>query len=415
MITMPPRHGKSQLASINFPAWYLGKNPENEIITSSYASDLALDFGSKTRRLVDDEMYQSIFSTKLMADEKSKAKWLTDKKGSYTSVGVGGAITGKGGNILLIDDPFKNREEAESDVIRQKVWDWYTSTLYTRLEPNGAIILILTRWHTDDLAGRLIDAMEKGGEKWEIVSFPAIAEEDEVHRKSGEALWSDRYSLDDLERIKKTVGVYDWEALYQQRPISSETQDFKEEWFKYFTDEDIKTKALEVFVTVDLAISEKEKADNVSIQVVGKVPTEPAWYKLEENTGRLDPLQVIEYLFHLKNKYQHKLVRVGIESVAYQKALMYFIQEEQRKRQVYFDIVELKAKTAKETRIRGLISLFKAGIMYHRDTDNEYEHELLTFPVGKHDDRIDAMAYMTQVMENTRGASNKQYRPSWAR
>lgn len=414
LIQMPPRHGKSQLASINFPAWYLGRNPENEIITSSYSSDLATDFGSKTRDLVSYDVYKEIFEVRLKQDEQNKAKWKTDKGGSYTSVGVGGSLTGRGADILIIDDPLKNREEAESETMRKKVWDWYTSTAYTRLEKNGAVIVIMTRWHLDDLAGRLLDYEDHGGEHWEVISFPAIAEDDEDIRKKGEALWPKKYDLDALMNIKQNIGVYDWNALYQQNPINSETQEFKREWFKYFIDEDIANKDLDVYALVDLAIAEGKQADNTSVQVIGKNRLSPEIYKLEDLSGRLDPAQIIEYLFHLKEKYAFKFRKAGIESVGYQKSLMYFINEEQKRRQTYFDVVELKAVNSKESRIRGLIPMYKNGIIYHRNTDTEYENELLTFPLGRHDDRIDAMAYLQQVLENTKSnQSAKQYTPDW--
>ena len=185
MLFLPPRHGKSQLASINFPAWYLGRNPDKEIITASYSGDLAQDFGSKTRELIGgDTNYRYIFpGITLKEDEKAKAKWRTNKGGSYTSVGVGGGATGKGAHCLIIDDPIKNQEEANSETYRNKVWNWYISTAYTRLEKNGAIIIILTRWHLDDLAGRLLKAQAEGGERWEVVKFPAIATQDEKYRK----------------------------------------------------------------------------------------------------------------------------------------------------------------------------------------------------------------------------------------
>jgi len=416
LIQMPPRHGKSQLASINFPAWYLGRNPDKEIITASYSADLATDFGGKTRDVVSDELYKEIFDVRLKQDEQNKAKWRTDKKGSYTSVGVGGPLTGRGANILIIDDPLKNREEAESETMRKKVWDWYTSTAYTRLEKDGAIIVIMTRWHLDDLAGRLLDYEQHGGEHWEVISFPAIAEDDEDYRKKGEALWKSKYDLDALMNIKQNIGAYDWSALYQQRPINSEAQEFKREWFRYFTDEDVRGMDLDVYALVDLAISDRDSADNTSIQVIGKSRTNPNIYKLEDLSGKLDPAQVIEYLFHLKEKYKFNFRKAGIESVGYQKSLMYFINEEQKRRQIYFNVVELKASSSKESRIRGLIPMYKNGIIYHRNTDVDYENELLTFPVGIHDDRIDAMAYLQQVLLNTQSSNVvKQYVPDWNR
>lgn len=155
---------------------------------TSYSAELALEFGSRTRQLVDSPPYQYIFDLKLQADEKSKAKWKTSTGGSYISVGVGGAITGRGADFFIIDDPLKNREEADSEVIREKQWKWFTSTAYTRLEPGGKVILILTRWHLDDLAGRIL-ANDEFKKMTKVIKFPAIATENEAHRQENEPLW----------------------------------------------------------------------------------------------------------------------------------------------------------------------------------------------------------------------------------
>ena len=400
IIMVPPRHGKSTLSTVLFPGWYLGRHPDKEVITVSYSSDLATDFGEKTRDLLKSPQYMRIFDTKIKADSESKQKWKTSEGGSYTSVGLGGAITGRGADLLIIDDPIKNSEEALSELYRDKVWNYYTSTLYTRLEKDAAVILILTRWHQDDLAGRLVEQMEANGEKWEIIKYPAIAEEDEPNRKAGEALWPEKYDLTTLENIKSTIGIYDWNSLYQQTPITSETQDFKKEFFKYFEPSDVIGKPMQIYAMVDLAISQKSSADNTSIQVIGKPLQSPNIYHLDEYTGRFDPLQVIDILFQIKARYGSELVKVGIEGVAYQKALQYFIEEEQRRRGIYFTIEELKATGDKESRIRGLIPLYKAGVIFHRHSDTPLENELLVFPVGKHDDRIDALSYLTQVVKN---------------
>lgn len=413
IIEMPPRHGKSQLASIFFPTWYLGKNPDKEIITCSYSADLAQDFGSKARDVIQDTQYQTVFDTKLKADSKSKGKWHTQEKGSYTSVGIGGPITGRGANILLIDDPIKNREEAESEVYRQKVWDWYKSTAYTRLEQDGAVIVIMTRWHTDDLVGRLLEDMEMGKDQWERVRFQAISEESDEFRAQEEPLWPDKYSYDNLLDIKKTLGPYDWQALYQQNPIASETQEFQRAWFKYYKDEDLRNKDLYYYSVTDLAIGKGQQADETATILIAKEKDKPEIYIIDIYHGQLDPGQTIDYLFSLRAKYGSKFIRAGIESVAYQKALHYFVKEEQRKRETYFDVVELKASGAKELRIRGLIPMYAAGVIYHNQTCNELESQLMVFPVGRHDDMADALAYIPQILKaTTRKTSERGYIPT---
>jgi hypothetical protein len=260
LLFVPPRHGKSQQGTIDFPAWYLGDHSSREIVTASYSGELAQDFGTKTREKVESQEYQAIFSTRLKEDERSKGRWRTNEGGAYTSVGVGGATTGRGANILIIDDPIKNREEAASEVFRQKTWDWFTSTAFTRLEPKGVVIIILTRWHQDDLAGRIL-AHPELSKRCKVMSFPAIAEFDEEHRKAGEPLWPQKYDERALEEIRTTIGPYDWAALYQQKPILSENQEFKSEWFRPIQESALEHRSTRRFLTIDTAMSKKVSAD----------------------------------------------------------------------------------------------------------------------------------------------------------
>jgi predicted phage terminase large subunit-like protein len=405
MLFLPPRHGKSQLATINFPAWYLGRNPENEIITASYSGDLATKFGYKAKELVQSRAYQDVFTTRLKSDAKAKGYWLTQEGGGYMAVGVGGATTGSGANVFIIDDPVKNREEADSETIREKVWDWYTSVARTRLEKGGAVILIMTRWHLDDLGGRLLEKMTEGREKWEIVDLPAIAEKNEPQRNTGDPLWPEKYDLEDLKDIQDTLGVMDWNALYQQHPIALERQEFKKEYFRYFNEEDLEGKVLDYTMTVDLAISEKESADDTVILTVAKEREKPNWYIVNIIHGHLDPLATIDAIFAEYEKYRHQ--RIGIESVAYQKALLYFIDEEMKKRQVYLPIQEIKSMQKKEMRIRGLIPMFRTGVIYHRKSYLALESQLLNFPQATHDDQPDALAMQLELVSPTKRAKPK--------
>jgi len=235
MIFLPPRHGKSELSSRRFPAWYLGRNPNKQIIAASYNSDLAADFGRDVRNLVADPLYANLFDVGLRQDSKAADRWNTTQGGAYVAAGVGSGITGRGAHIGIIDDPFKDRKEADSETVRDNVWNWYTSTFYTRLMPGAAIVLMQTRWHEDDLAGRLLNAQKAGGDQWTIVNLPAVAEgQDELGRQDGEALWPEWYDEDGLARIKNAIGTYDWEALYQQRPVAQSGNIFKREWWHYY-------------------------------------------------------------------------------------------------------------------------------------------------------------------------------------
>lgn len=393
LITMPPRHGKSMLASQYFPAWYLGRNPTKEIIMASYSGELASDFGRKVRNLVDDPDYQACFpNVKLAEDSKAKNRWHTNKAGGYVAAGVGGAITGRGANIIIIDDPFKDREEAESQVIRDKVYDWYTSTAYTRLAPGGAIVIIHTRWHDDDLIGRIL-AAEPG--KWEHLNFPAIAEEDEQFRKRGEPLWEQRYNKEALHEIKDSIGPYDWACLFQQNPINEETQEFKKIYFKYYRETDRPT-GMRILTAIDPAISKKESADDSVVMTVGIAPSIiprqiiGGVFLLEYTAGKMNPSELIDEIFYHEQTWHSDLVIV--ETVAYQEALAHFLREQMLRTGQMLNIEEVKHSVDKERRIRGLIPYYKSGLVHHLSGMGELEAQLLRFPKAAHDDIIDALA-----------------------
>jgi len=232
MVFMPPRSGKSQLISQFFPAWYLGHHPDNRIILTSYESDFAATWGWKARNAFE-EYASKIFGLSVRSDSSARNRWdIVDHVGGMNTAGVGAAITGKGADLLIIDDPVKNAEEANSELKRDKAWDWYQSTAYTRLEPGGAVILIMTRWHQEDLGGLLLKEMDAGGEQWEVLKFPAIAEENDIlGRKIGEPLWEKRYPLESLKRIEGTVSAYWWAAMYQQSPYGRTGGTFRRQDF----------------------------------------------------------------------------------------------------------------------------------------------------------------------------------------
>lgn len=253
MIFVPPRHGKSQLTSEFFPAWYLGRNPGKYIITSTYSQELAEDFGRKVRNQLQDNLFHQIFhDCKLSDDSQSSKRFSTNQRGSYYAVGVGSSITGRGAHLLLIDDPIKNREEADSDTIRRKLKDWYTSTAYTRLMPDGAVILIQTRWHDDDLAGWLLS--EHSHENWDIVDLPAID-------KDNNPLWPEHYDLPALENIKRTIGERDWSALYQQKPQTEGGNIIKEQWWRVWPDDKPLPYCEHIFPSWDTAYSTQDYKD----------------------------------------------------------------------------------------------------------------------------------------------------------
>lgn len=326
-------------------------------------------------------------------------------------------------NCIIIDDPHKDRAEAESETMRNAVWDYYRSTLYSRKEGEGVIIVIMQRWREDDLVGRLLEEDEKLREKgeptedWEVISLPAIADEDEFYkgelvRKEGESLWKTKFPLSVLESIKIQSGYY-WASQYQQNPILAETAEFKKEMFKYYKDEDISFKNLRYYTLVDPAISQKKAADNTVVLTIAKEVGGHNIYRIREDAGKYTPQQTVDLIFMHYLQYHSD---IWVETIAYQEALKFMIQEEQRKKQIYFYFNEIKSRSAKETRIRGLLGLYQTGVIWHRaGTDINYELELLSFPKGRRDDRIDCCAFMLQAFDSNPASSSvaKQYRPRW--
>lgn len=416
IITIPPRHGKTQMSAIYFPSWALGKYPELQFILSTYGAELSEKSGMKTRDVIASEGYQALFpGIELRPDQKAKAKWQTNKGGAYTAVGIGGAVTGMGANIILIDDPHKDRAEAESALMRENVWEYYKDTLYSRLEGSGVIILIMQRWHTDDLVGRVLEfskMQKEAGEhydEWEVINFPAIANEDEPYRKKGQPLWPSKFGLDVLANIK-SQGLYKWASQYQQDPIMAENQEFKESMFQYFTEADLVNKRFRYTTTVDPAGYEGNDPDENVVLTVAKEIDGDNWYVVEIDHGVFDPGKTIDAVFKHHDKYGSE---VYVESVAYQKTLKWHIEERQKKEHNYFYIRELKSRSAKEERIRGLIPLFNRGVLHFRNIHKDLELQLLQFPRSKKDDQMDALAMQLDAVHTTIGSRAKQTRSSF--
>lgn len=404
MIFMPPRHGKSEEATKKFPAWVLGKSPDFPIIVSTYSQDLSTKFGQGTRDLMNSNNYQAVFKTRLREDTKAKASWMTKEGGGYESVGVGGAITGKGFKLGIIDDPIKNDEEAESEVVRDSVGAWYSTTFYTRQEGNAAIVVIQTRWHDDDLSGRLIreqiDTEKEGSsnyDKWEIINFPAIAVADEEYRKEGEALWPAKFPIESLQKTKKVLGPYKWSALYQQNPVDAEAQEFKKHWFKYRKLEELAGMTTRNFLTIDPASAMRGNSDNIGA-VLNMVDRENKWNFLSWKL-RMNAPELINFMFKIKADYGFE--KAGIEEGVYQQVIKPYLDKEMRLRNVFFEVVELKhAQQQKVLRIRGLVPYYSSGTIYHVEGfAGDIEDELIIFPKGAHDDVADAGAYQTQIVE----------------
>lgn len=407
-IEAPPRHSKSIHVSQLFPAYVVGKDKDNSVIVASYSSELATDHGRETRNIIDGEVYQHLFKTKLAADSSAKGKWNTNGKGAYNAVGVGGSATGKGADFFVIDDPFKDRQEADSEVIREARWKWFRSVARTRLSPKGAMVIMHTRWHEADMIGKLTDGDDKepwvdyfeylknglGDAKWVRLTLKAIATEDEQYRKQGEPLWPERYDMNELMDIKKSLGPYEWSALYQQVPVDEENREFKKEWFKYRTLEKIENMRLRKFATIDTALKDTKGSDYTGV-VRNYVNDLNEWH-LDARRYRLNSKGIIDLIFTLHNE---GFEQIGIEEGAFTYAVEPFLQEEMSVRNCFPNIVMLKHEgKMKELRIRGLIPRYSLGKIYHiEDTSEDLETEALSFPKGANDDVIDATAYQLQI------------------
>jgi len=229
IINMPPRHTKSEFASHLFPAWYLGKFPDRKVIQTAHTAELAVGFGRKVRNLVDSDDYQSVFnSVSLASDSKAAGRWSTNKNGEYFAIGVGGAVTGKGADILIIDDPHSEQEAALNDPsIYDKTYEWYTSGPRQRLQPGGSICVVMTRWSKKDLTGSILkSSIERGGsDEWEVIELPAIL-------PSGNPLWPSFWPIEQLEALKSELPLSKWSAQYQQNPTSEESAIIKREWWR---------------------------------------------------------------------------------------------------------------------------------------------------------------------------------------
>lgn len=393
MILMPPRHGKSEEASIRFPAWFLGRNPDRRVISCSYNAALSADFGRKARNLVDSPIYRAIFpEIKLSADSKAALSWdiMGSDDGGYIGAGVGGPITGRGGDILIIDDPIKNAEDADSITYREKIWEWYTSTAYTRLEKGGAIILILTHWHDDDLAGRLRKAEKDGGDKWHILSLPAIAEEDDEYRKEGEALWPGRFDLDALERIKVAVGSRFWTALYQQRPDIKGGAIFKREWWRFYRELPEYEHRVHSW---DTGFKKGEENDPSVCLTMNKC--EDGYYI--SNVFR-ERLEFPELRRQALARYDAESPdEVLIEDKASGQSL---IQELQRDSAL--PIIPYKVDRDKVARANAASPMVEAGKVFLPESApwvDDFITECAQFPVGTHDDQVDAMTQAIDRMK----------------
>lgn len=408
IIQAPPRSGKSELFSRRFPAWAFGQNPNLQIIAASYSTDLASRMNRDVQRIIDSEEYQGVFPETTLNGKNiatvsgqslrnSEIFEIVGHAGAYRSAGVGAGITGMGADIGIIDDPVKDAKEANSQTIRDAVWDWYTTTFYTRLSPKSGILLGMTRWHEDDLAGRLLREMDNDGDQWRIVSFPAIAECDEEYRLEGEALHPERYDLERLTKIKKAVGSQAWNALYQQRPSSKGGDIIKGAWFKRYS---VLPRMKRIIITADTAQKTKQHND-YSVLLVAGVGHDGGVYVLDLIRGKWEAPELEQKVSDVWNKYRSMPVhKVYVEDKSSGTSLIQNIQRKQR-----IPIEGVQVDTDKYTRVLGVQGYIESGYIY-LPNDAEWiedfikECEAFTATDShKHDDQVDAMVMaITELM-----------------
>ena len=406
MINMPPRHGKSELASRRFPAWFMGRNPGKSVIAASYNSDLASDFGRQVRNVVSSPEYAQLFETRLSEDSRAANRWNTDAGGGYVAAGVGTAITGRGADVLLIDDPLKDREEADSELQRNKVWDWYTSTAYTRLAPGGRIVVIQTRWHADDLSGRLLADEARGGDTWEVLNLPAINDD-------GHALWPEFYPLETLERYRKVLPSRDWSALYQQRPTPEEGDYFKREWFTFY---DKLPDPLRYYGASDYAVT--AKGGDYTVHVVCGVDHQDNIYVVDLWRGQAESNVWVDKFIDMVAKY--KPLNWAEEQGQIIKSLGPFIDQRMRERRTYCRREQMSSVADKPTRCRSFqarAAMGKVRIPHAAPWVSEFMAEVIPFPTGRHDDQVDALGLIGRMLDTMVGGrpvqASTQKRDRW--
>ncbi len=333
-----------------------------------------------------------MFETSLAEDSRAANRWNTSSGGTYVAAGVGTAVTGRGADILLIDDPVKDREEADSEIRRNRVWEWYTSTAYTRLAPGGAVVLIQTRWHEDDLAGRLLEAQSQGGDQWDVLELPALSDHNE-------ALWPERYDAEALERIRAAIGPRDWSALYQQAPSPEEGVFFKREWLNWY---DEAPKHYYAYGASDYAVT--DGGGDWTVHVVAGLDASGDVYVLDLWRGQHSTDVWIDAFLDMVD--QHQPLMWAEEQGQIIKSVGPFIDRRMSERSVYCAREQFTSTRDKPTRARSFQAMAASGKVYlprHAEWMPQFMNELLTFPAGKHDDQVDTVALLCRMLDQMVG------------
>lgn len=381
-LNMPPRHSKSMTITETLPSYYLGKFPEDRVIEISYNDTFARKFGKKNKEKIR-QFGKELFEIEIAKDSSAHDEWSLDNNiGGMISRGVLSGITGQGADLMIIDDPIKNREEADSEVHREKIWDEWIDSFSTRLHPGAIVILILTRWHEDDLQGRLLNPEYGQPLNWQVYNFPLEAEENDIlGREVGEPLWSERYGYSFIEERKRYPSSFN--SLYQGRPTSQEGNILKRDWWKYY---DVLPQMAMKILSVDAAFKDEDDNDYVSIQVWGK--TGPNLYLIDNVTARMNFIATIQTIRNLLRKHKG-ITGKFIEDKANGSAIISMLRRE------IGGIVAVNPQGGKIARVNAVSPYIEAGNVYlprQADWVHDFVEEAASFPKGKHDDQVDAMS-----------------------
>tara|TARA_R110002033_G_scaffold26676_6_gene60890 strand:- start:117 stop:1358 length:1242 start_codon:yes stop_codon:yes gene_type:complete len=380
---MPPRHTKSEFASYLFPAWMVGKNPKLKVIQTTHTGELAVRFGRKMKNLVDTSEFAQVFEDcKIAADSKAAGRWETNKGGEYYAAGIGGAITGRGADLLIIDDPH-SEQDALSETAMDSAYEWYTSGPRQRLQPGGAIVIVMTRWSTKDLTGKLLKAQsEPKADQWEVIEFPAIL-------PSNKPVWSNYWKLEELEGVKASLSEGKWQAQWQQNPTSEEGSIIKREWWKEWKEKDIPD-LIHIIQSYDTAFSKKETADFSAITTWGVFypPNKgPHLILVDVRKGRWDFPELKKIALEEYKYWEPETVI--IEAKATGTPLTHEL------RQIGVPVVNFTPSKGndKHVRVNSVAPLFEAGKIYY-PADKRWAEEVIeecaAFPYGEYDDLVDS-------------------------
>lgn len=386
IVNMPPRHTKSEFASYLLPAYLMGRNPALQALEATHTAELAVKFGRKVRDLMDSDRYKELFPEVLLKqDSKAAGRWDTNKGGSYFAVGVGGAVTGRGADILIIDDPH-SEQDAMSDLALDNAWDWYQGGPRTRLQPGGAIVLVMTRWGTKDLTARLLKAQaNRSADRWEVIEFPAIL-------PSGNPLWPEFWKIEELEAVKASLSAQKWNAMYQQQPTNDEGAILKREWWRVWPHDDPPVVNY-IIQSYDTAYSKKETADFSAITTWGvfypNQDSGPNIILLDVKRGRWDFPELKRIA---KDEYKHwNPDNVLIEA----KATGVTLQQELRRAGIPVTMYNpggRRAGTDKVSRANSVAPILESGMVWAPETlwAEELIEECASFPNGDYDDMVDS-------------------------